>query len=255
MLRNRSYLSSLLPLVITANAALAQSRPVPDTFTAATSNMSPAGVTLKIDVLEWSDDDARAAAVAVLTDDSDASLTSLPTVGYVWPSDSAVGYSLKYAHRAPGAEGGERITVVTDRRLGAYDFGGWTAGQPGPGAAGGADATETDETADRRAETGATADGATADTAADDAAADNAAPGDAAADGATADDTGASGQPQYSVIELYLDADGMGDGTLSLAADVAFDAEAGTVSLEPGDAANVLGDAKAEPKPYWAQGG
>ena len=41
-----------------------------------------------------------------------------PTVGYVWTS-GITGYSIKYAWHAPGAGGGDRIVLVTDRRLGA----------------------------------------------------------------------------------------------------------------------------------------
>ena len=41
-----------------------------------------------------------------------------------------MGYSLKYAHRTPAPDGGERITLVTDRRLGQYDFKGWSVPSP-----------------------------------------------------------------------------------------------------------------------------
>jgi hypothetical protein len=40
-------------------------------------------------------------------------------VGYIWTNE-AVGYSLKYAYRMPSTDGGERIVLVTDRRLGGY---------------------------------------------------------------------------------------------------------------------------------------
>ncbi|MBI4473038.1 MAG: hypothetical protein HY646_10245 [Acidobacteria bacterium] len=39
------------------------------------------------------------------------------TVGYVWTNE-VVGYSIKYAYRAPLLDGGERIILATDRRLG-----------------------------------------------------------------------------------------------------------------------------------------
>lgn len=54
-----------------------------------------------------------------------------PTVGYVWTS-GITGYSIKYAWRAP-ADRGDRIVLVTDRRLGANSPG-W------PSTAGAADA-------------------------------------------------------------------------------------------------------------------
>ena len=41
-----------------------------------------------------------------------------PTVGYMWTGGIS-GYSIKYAWRGPGADGGDRIVLVTDRRLGA----------------------------------------------------------------------------------------------------------------------------------------
>ncbi|HET7608933.1 MAG TPA: hypothetical protein VFL84_09675, partial [Gammaproteobacteria bacterium] len=67
-------------------------------------------------------------------DDAATPLAKLPTVGYVWPSGSPVGYSIKYTDRATQPDGGERITFVTDKRLGSYDFKGWSVASPGSGA-------------------------------------------------------------------------------------------------------------------------
>lgn len=115
--------------------ALAGPRLVADTFMATTANMTPAGVNLRMQIIEWQDADARAQAVAALAAGADAPtpLAKLPTVGYVWPSGSPVGYSIKYANRAVGPDGGERITLVTDKRLGSYDFKGWSAASPAHG--------------------------------------------------------------------------------------------------------------------------
>lgn len=101
----------------------------PDKFTATTVNMTPAGTALRIDVIDWPDDAARTSIVSVLAGgpDDSGTVSELPTVGYVWPSGSSVGYALKYAHRAMTADGGERITVVTDRPIGAYSFEPWQA--------------------------------------------------------------------------------------------------------------------------------
>lgn len=157
-----------------SNVAHAQSRlPTVDRFTATTVSMMPADIELRIDVREWSSADARSAVVAALAGGSDAgesdaaepgagesgesgasgsgaggsgagksgaggsgvanSLAELPTLGYVWRSDSGVGYGLKYAHRADAPQG-ERITFVTEKRLGEYDFEPWTVegGSQGP---------------------------------------------------------------------------------------------------------------------------
>lgn len=112
-----------------ASIAFAQNRlPDVDRFTATTVAMTPADIELRIDVREWSDEAGRAAVVAALAEGGDVAgaLRALPTVGYVWRSDSGVGYSVKYAHRIDTPEG-ERITFVTDKRLGAFDFKPWQA--------------------------------------------------------------------------------------------------------------------------------
>jgi hypothetical protein len=53
-----------------------------------------------------------------------------PTVGFIW-GEGPTGYSVKYAWRLASPEGGERIVLVTDRRLGANEPG-WPAAS-GPG--------------------------------------------------------------------------------------------------------------------------
>jgi|GEM_PF-783821 len=68
--------------------------------------------------------DARggAAPAAPQTPESSllAALQSGQTVGYVWTSESA-GYSIRYAYRVAMPDGGERIILATDRRLGAWN--------------------------------------------------------------------------------------------------------------------------------------
>ena len=49
-----------------------------------------------------------------------AALGNAPTVGYLWSSEVA-GYSLRYAVRLAEQDGKERIVLVTDRRLGAWN--------------------------------------------------------------------------------------------------------------------------------------
>ena len=102
---------------------------VADTFTATTANMTPAGVNLRMQVIQWQEAAARTEVVAALAAGADAStpLAKLPTVGYVWPNGSPVGYSIKYANQAREPNGNERVTLVTDKRLGSYDFKGWSA--------------------------------------------------------------------------------------------------------------------------------
>jgi len=52
--------------------------------------------------------------IAALT----AAIGRAPTVGYIWTGD-VTGYSIKYAFRAAMPDGGARIVLATDRRLGA----------------------------------------------------------------------------------------------------------------------------------------
>jgi hypothetical protein len=120
-----------LVLVLVGNA-LAAPRALAATFTATTANMTPADVVLRVQILEWQDAGARVEAVASIAGGAEATtpLAKLPTVGYVWPSGRPVGYSVKYAHRELSPDGRERITLVTDKRLGSYDFRGWSAAPP-----------------------------------------------------------------------------------------------------------------------------
>ena len=49
-----------------------------------------------------------------------AALGKAPVVGYLWSSEVA-GYGLHYAVRLLGSDGGERIILITDRRLGVWN--------------------------------------------------------------------------------------------------------------------------------------
>jgi hypothetical protein len=135
---NRFILSIMAACAMAAIALLAMTkvyaapRLVADAFTATTANMTPAGLSLRIQILAWQEAEARAEAVASLAAGADAATPfgKLPTVGYVWPEGSPVGYSLKYTHREPQPDGSERITLVTDKPLGSYDFKGWSVASP-----------------------------------------------------------------------------------------------------------------------------
>jgi hypothetical protein len=127
-----SFALGALATTLVASAVAAAPRLPLDTFTATTAHMTPAGLQLRIQIIEWQEPEARAEAVATLAAGADAEppLGKLPTVGYVWPSGSPVGYSLKYSHREPTGDGRERITLVSDKRLGSYEFKGWSVASP-----------------------------------------------------------------------------------------------------------------------------
>ena len=93
-----------------------------------------------------------------------------PTVGFIWTND-VTGYAIKYAYHTSLPDGGERIIIATDRRLGAYS----TAWKP-------ASTTATDY--------------------------------------------------EFTLVELRLDAKGLGEGKTSLTTKVTLDNEAKTVALE-----------------------
>jgi hypothetical protein len=63
----------------------------------------------------------RGDAVAALTpvEAFTAAIGRAPTLGYIWTND-ITGYAIKYAYHARLSNGGERIILATDRRLGAY---------------------------------------------------------------------------------------------------------------------------------------
>jgi hypothetical protein len=63
-----------------------------------------------------------------------AAIGRAPTVGYIWTTE-VTGYSIKYAYHMPAPDGGERIVLITDRRLGAYSPG-WKLTATGAVAAG-----------------------------------------------------------------------------------------------------------------------
>lgn len=62
------------------------------------------------------------APVAPVTPESSllAALEKGPIVGHLWSSEVA-GYAVRYATRVPEPDGGERIVLITDRRLGVYN--------------------------------------------------------------------------------------------------------------------------------------
>ena len=83
MMHHLTRAASLLALALPV-AVSAQKFPTKDTYEATTTNMSPAGLTLRIDVLDWSDESARKAVIQLLDGDSTdvpKALQDLPTVG------------------------------------------------------------------------------------------------------------------------------------------------------------------------------
>ena len=175
-----------------------RSGPCPTPTKPRVSGVTATGITLKIEVLNWSDEAGRAAVIDALGEGEELAkaLDKLPSVGAVWQSGSAVGHSIKYAQRVMEADGSQRIVLVTNKPLDSYSFKPWTL---------------TSGTAPPRI--------------------------------------------KYGVLELHVDAKGMGTGTSSLAAEVLIDAAAHTIGLKMGAGTPMLlTGVKLLPKPYWAKG-
>jgi hypothetical protein len=122
-----NFLKKLLVLsaVLAAATALAQVKGPIERYAATTVNVVGAGEPVTIELLKWSTDADRDKLASVLAWYGEKEVPgSMPTVGYLWTSASA-GYSIRYAYRIPGTDGGQRIILLTDRKLGAWSPEAW----------------------------------------------------------------------------------------------------------------------------------
>jgi hypothetical protein len=114
-----------------AQTPAANTPPKFDTFTATTAGLaSGSGEAIKINVFKWASDEDRAKLLATLGEKGDKALgeavAGAPSVGYVWTSES-LGYPIRYAAMMMLPNGGERVIVLTDRRLGTWSGAPWKA--------------------------------------------------------------------------------------------------------------------------------
>jgi hypothetical protein len=105
--------------------SLAQTNGSPERFTAMAVNMSRGGAgAVEIVVNRWSTEAERGKLMSTLMDQGDEKLLSvlqdMPRVGY-FRTPNSVGYDIHYAHREPMPEGGERVVLATDRRIGFWE--------------------------------------------------------------------------------------------------------------------------------------
>ena len=97
-------------------------------FTAFAVNLRGPGATsartVELVVDRWSTDGERDRLMNVLKERGPEklldALTDIPRVGYIRTPDS-LGYDLRFAHREAGEDGGEDITVITDRYVGFWE--------------------------------------------------------------------------------------------------------------------------------------
>ena len=120
-------------------------------------------------------------------------LDKQPTQGILWTSETA-GYAIRYAYQMKQADGSQRIILITDRKVGAYNNA-WKPMAPAGTAA-------------------------------------KAAPAAPAAAPTTGDAKEDPKDYSFSVIELRVPATGLGEGKLSLENPISVDGTAKTLAIE-----------------------
>ena len=130
MKKTLSLLSLALAAVLGIAAAAAQTHGGREKFTAFAVNLdgtaiAPTGAgVVEILVERYSTDAERDRLLEALMEKGPEklldTLQSLPRVGYIRTPNS-IGYDLHYARKAPLPEGGERVTLATDRYIGFWE--------------------------------------------------------------------------------------------------------------------------------------
>jgi hypothetical protein len=104
---------------------VAQTNGVPERFTAMAVNMNNGGSgTIEISVDRWSTEADRTKLMTTLSEKGPDKLLDvlqdMPRVGY-FRLNGGLGYDLHYAHKTKGEDGGERVVLATDRRIGFWE--------------------------------------------------------------------------------------------------------------------------------------
>jgi hypothetical protein len=97
----------------------------PERFTAAAINMNRgAAGNIEIVVNRWSTDGERDRLMSVMMDKGPEklldALQDMPRIGY-FRTPGSTGWDLHFARRLPGKDGGERVILVTDRRINFWE--------------------------------------------------------------------------------------------------------------------------------------
>jgi len=124
--RRISTVAAILAAVATLSLGVhAQTMGTPERFTANAVNMNRgAAGNIEIVVNRWSTDADRDKLMKVMMDKGpdkllDA-LQDMPRMGY-FRAPGQVGIDIHFARRTPQAEGGERVVLITDRRIGFWE--------------------------------------------------------------------------------------------------------------------------------------
>ena len=124
----RPFRTAALALAATAAltfVASAQTNGQPERFSANAINMNRgAAGNVEIVVNRWSTDQQRTTLMQALMDKGPEKLLDklqdMPRMGYIRTPDS-IGWDIHFARQTPQPEGGERIVLVTDRRIGFWE--------------------------------------------------------------------------------------------------------------------------------------
>ena len=113
---------------LTAASSLAapQSNSPTERFTAAAVNTNNgAAGSVEFVVNRWSTDAERARLMQTLLDKGPEklldTLQDMPRIGFIRSTNGGLGYDLRYALKEKGEDGGERIVLATDRRIGFWE--------------------------------------------------------------------------------------------------------------------------------------
>ena len=120
----------LIAIAFTCAATLslslhAQTMGTPERYTANAINMNR-GAAGPIDIVvnRWSTDKDRDRLMSVMMEKGPEklldALQDMPRMGYIKTPDS-IGWDLHFARKMPGKDGGERVVLVTDRRIGFWE--------------------------------------------------------------------------------------------------------------------------------------
>ena len=109
-----------------AGVLSAQSNTPTERFTAAAVNTNDgAAGSVEFVVNRWSTDAERARLTQTLLDKGPEklldTLQDMPRIGFIRATSGGLGYDLRYARKERGEDGGERIVLATDRRIGFWE--------------------------------------------------------------------------------------------------------------------------------------
>jgi hypothetical protein len=108
-----------------STSSAAQTMGTPERYTAAAINMNRgAAGTIEITVNRWSSDKDRDRLMSVLMEKGPDKLLDvlqdMPRMGY-FRAPTSVGWDIHFARKLPLPDGGERVVLVTDRRIGFWE--------------------------------------------------------------------------------------------------------------------------------------